>query len=131
MNGNEAYLTNNLFQKICAAFPGVFSLDYLLTGEGDLLMNQKEETKSEVAKPSAIELSYIIESMDKKSEKMIEALEARVADLEARIRDKERIIQLLENENKGLKLDAERQRSISGYPDVMSNFASEPKDLEK
>lgn len=37
MNGNEAYLTKNLFQKICAAFPGVFNLDYLLTGEGNLL----------------------------------------------------------------------------------------------
>ena len=37
MNGNEAYLTKNLFQKICAAYPGVFNLDYLLTGEGNLL----------------------------------------------------------------------------------------------
>lgn len=26
MNGNEAYLTKKLFQKICAAFPGVFNL---------------------------------------------------------------------------------------------------------
>lgn len=39
MNGNQAYLTKNLFQKICAAFPGEFNLDYLLTGEGTLLEN--------------------------------------------------------------------------------------------
>lgn len=38
MNGNEAYLTKNLFQKICAAYPGIFNLDYLLTGRGELLM---------------------------------------------------------------------------------------------
>ena len=38
MNGNEAYLTKNLFQKICGAFPGVFNLDYLLTGQGELLI---------------------------------------------------------------------------------------------
>lgn len=32
MNGNEAYLTDSLFNKICAAFQGLFNLDYLLTG---------------------------------------------------------------------------------------------------
>ena len=36
-NGNEAYLTKNLFMKICATFPGLFNLDYLLSGEGELL----------------------------------------------------------------------------------------------
>jgi hypothetical protein len=40
MNGNEAYLTKNLFQKICAAYPGVFNLDYLMTGNGSLLAEQ-------------------------------------------------------------------------------------------
>lgn len=43
MNGNEAYLTKNLFQKICAAFPGVFNLDYLLTGEGMLLASSEQQ----------------------------------------------------------------------------------------
>ena len=38
MNGNKLYLTKNLFMKICAAFPGLFNLDYLLTGEGSLLV---------------------------------------------------------------------------------------------
>ena len=38
LNGNESYLTDSLFQKICAAFPGVFNLEYLLNGEGQLLM---------------------------------------------------------------------------------------------
>lgn len=40
MNGNDSYLTKNLFQKICAAFPGAFNLDYLLTGHGSLLAEQ-------------------------------------------------------------------------------------------
>ena len=38
LNGNEGYLTDSLFKTICATFPGVFNLDYLLTGEGSLLM---------------------------------------------------------------------------------------------
>lgn len=37
-NGNKRNLTNNLFKKICAKFPGVFNLDYLLKGEGELLL---------------------------------------------------------------------------------------------
>ena len=43
MNGNKAYLTKNLFIKVCAAFPDTFNLDYLLTGEGSLLLNDKPQ----------------------------------------------------------------------------------------
>lgn len=46
MNGNDAYLTKNLFNKICAAFPGVFNLDYLLTGEGKLLAEEEDSPPS-------------------------------------------------------------------------------------
>ena len=42
LNGSKANLTDNLFMKICAAFPGVFNLDYLLNGTGTLLAQQKE-----------------------------------------------------------------------------------------
>lgn len=38
LNGNEGYLTDSLFKSICAAFPDTFNLNYLLTGEGELLM---------------------------------------------------------------------------------------------
>lgn len=48
MNGNKAYLTKNLFLKICAAFPGEFNLDYLLTGEGTLLSAEEEVKGDEV-----------------------------------------------------------------------------------
>lgn len=50
MNGNEAYLTKNLFQKICGAFPGVFDMDYLLTGEGQLLTIDEEIKSKEIEK---------------------------------------------------------------------------------
>ena len=39
MNGNKLYLTDNLFVRICAAFPGIFNLDYLLNGIGTLLLD--------------------------------------------------------------------------------------------
>lgn len=44
LNGNEKYLTDKLFTNVCEAFPGVFNLDYLLTGEGSLLMSQNLDT---------------------------------------------------------------------------------------
>lgn len=53
INGNEAYLTKNLFQKVCAAFPGIFNLDYLLTGQGELLMPAGAQPEPTTPKPSA------------------------------------------------------------------------------
>ena len=49
MNGNEAYLTDNLFKRICAAYQGVFNLDYLLTGDGELLTPEEDVKSSELA----------------------------------------------------------------------------------
>lgn len=46
INGNVKYLTKNLFQKICATYQGVFNLDYLLTGEGSLLLHPSSPTPS-------------------------------------------------------------------------------------
>lgn len=40
MHGNEKNLTDKLFRNICETYPGVFNLDYLLTGEGTLLADQ-------------------------------------------------------------------------------------------
>ena len=46
LNGNEAYLTDKLFGAICEKYPGVFSLDYLLYGEGDLLTHEEDARAS-------------------------------------------------------------------------------------
>jgi phage repressor protein C with HTH and peptisase S24 domain len=47
MNGDESYLTDNLFKNICDAYPGVFNLGYLLNGEGELL-TAEESVSNEV-----------------------------------------------------------------------------------
>lgn len=41
LNGNESYLTDSLFKNICDAFPHTFNLQYLLTGEGELIASPK------------------------------------------------------------------------------------------
>ena len=52
MNGDNSYLTDNLFQKICAVFPNVFNLDYLLTGKGQLLINNEGEEQNSNPSPA-------------------------------------------------------------------------------
>ena len=43
MNGDEKYLTDSLFKNICDTYPGTFNLDYLLNGDGQLLLNKEEK----------------------------------------------------------------------------------------
>lgn len=50
MNGKEEYLTDDLFEKICEAYPGVFDLNYLLTGEGTLLTIEEEVHNQDMEK---------------------------------------------------------------------------------
>ena len=59
LNGNEKYLTINLFKSICKAYPETFNLDYLLTGEGTLLsMSEKApEQKEKADTPPTDEMS--------------------------------------------------------------------------
>ena len=54
MNGNEKNLTDKLFTNICETFPGVFDLNYLLTGDGTLLAptSESETQKDSVAESS-------------------------------------------------------------------------------
>lgn len=90
INGNEKYLTDKLFMNICEAYPGVFNLDYLLTGNGQLLTIQEEVKSEQIEKESNPQQpsSYI--------GKLIASLEKQVKDKDDQLADKERIIKLLE-----------------------------------
>ena len=50
MNGDEKYLTDKLFANICDVYPGVFNLEYLLTGVGGLLVDRETVTTEEIVK---------------------------------------------------------------------------------
>lgn len=47
LNGNEKYLTDKLFRSICSAFPETFNLDYLLNGDGRLLLDEPQFVSEE------------------------------------------------------------------------------------
>ena len=99
LNGDEKYLTDKLFKNICEAYKGVFNLNYLLTGEGDLLTLEEEVSTNEFEKqvtqqnnlPPATDQTYFMS-------KVIESIETshaqQVASLNQQIADKQTIIDL-------------------------------------
>ena len=105
MNGNEKYLTDNLFKNICEAFPGVFNLDYLLTGNGDLLTHE-EDAKGETLRMECEQRQQsfdVNKFIDKAVEiavagknETINALKSHIKDKDDQLADKERTIRLLE-----------------------------------
>lgn len=48
LNGKPEYITERLFRTIYVSFPGVFNLNYLLTGEGQLLTAEEDVAKKSV-----------------------------------------------------------------------------------
>ena len=86
MNGDEKYLTDSLFKNICEDFPGVFNLDYLLTGKGDLLTVEEDVKSTELGQmptqPSAeIDSSSIINAALAAQMQTIESLKSEKATL--------------------------------------------------
>jgi len=143
LNGDEKYLTNKLFKNICEAYKGVFNLDYLLTGEGDLLTLDEEVHSEEFEKQAAsvkssapdstTEQTYIMSKMLETLLKPIESAHAetvaalnqqitekqsRIDDLERTIAAKEEIIRardsrILELERRIAQFNAD---DLSKYP---------------
>ena len=74
MNGSKANLTDNLFSKICSKFP-IFNLDYLLTGNGQLLTINEEVKAQEIEKHyGGIDQSSLINALIAKSDEAIASL---------------------------------------------------------
>lgn len=91
-NGDEKALTDNLFVQITLSFPGLFNLDYLLTGEGSLLV---EEGGAKVQDTDSGELSAL--------RSRVKILEEQVARQRQIIDHYESFVELLTRENRQLQ----------------------------
>ena len=91
-NGDEKALTDNLFVQITLSFPGLFNLDYLLTGEGSLLV---EEGGAKVQDTDSGELSAL--------RSRVQILEEQVARQRQIIDHYESFVELLTRENRQLQ----------------------------
>lgn len=84
MNGNELYLTDGLFRSICLAYPNVFNLNYLLTGEGSLLQSNKEAVLGRYpAPPGMVSEDVPSESLPLWADTLIRILSKQIAENEA------------------------------------------------
>ena len=102
MNGNERYLTDKLFMNICEAFPGVFNLDYLLTGEGELTLreNKKDVTQNPISRnvnnDLGLDISNMFNAAIASKNEVIDSLKRELETSRELIEEKSRTIRLLE-----------------------------------
>ena len=124
MNGNEKYLTNNLFKKICAAYQGEFNLEYLLTGEGELLdtdfgkSNPSPSVQQSVIDPSSMVNAIIAANnvaLATKNE-LIESKENEIAGLKRELRTKDELIISLRQQLLQLQQLQRQQSHLPPYP---------------
>jgi hypothetical protein len=77
MNGDEKYLTDSLFKNICEAYKGVFDLNYLLTGEGQLLTIEEEVRNKDIENlydPQPIDNSSLVNAIIAAKDETINSL---------------------------------------------------------
>jgi hypothetical protein len=93
MNGDESYLTDNLFKNICDAYPGTFNLDYLLNGEGDLLTIEEDVHNEELKKQSSsIDQGSLINAALAAKDETIAAKQEIIDQLNHRLEEKDVLI---------------------------------------
>lgn len=118
-NGNKQNLTNNLFKKICAAFPGIFNLDYLLTGRGELLSPIPLPQGQQVSDVKEVEYTHnlfdLAMQVIKDNEDLHRQLQASIAELRSLI---DRYGPIIESERK-------TKKSPRQYPSMVAE------DLDK
>jgi hypothetical protein len=126
MNGNKAYLTNNLFTKICVAFPGVFNLDYLLTGKGSLLVEETAHNDAFFRSMEAIDPSSFINAI-------IAAKDETIAAIREQLETKDELILSLRQQLESLRqqLETTRHHSGSGIEQSIPMVADELQKTKK
>ena len=86
-NGYENYLTNGFLQNFCATFPDTFNLEWLIEGEGTMLVNERKKQykeSSEQESTKAVDINLVIQLLMKNNEDMrkdIEELRREVREL--------------------------------------------------
>ena len=133
--GNKANLTDSLFKNICKTFPGVFNLDYLLTGNGDLLTIEEDVKTEDIMKSAGGYSSPTNNSdaafmMSKNFEVMLkpilDAHDKLVANLEKQIADKDAQIQQQADIIASLQKVIDNLRSMSSSADIEEYIRNNP-----
>ena len=131
-SGKENYLTDSLFQGICQKWDGVFNLDYLLKGQGSLLLSgAKVPTIPQTAadnlpdsrKESDVNQSSLINALIAAKDETIAAMQDQLAAKEEIIQAKDELIAALRAQLAAMNYEKEIDK-LGGYP--RDRMASEP-----
>ena len=134
INGNESYLTTNLFQKICAAFPGIFNLDYLLTGQGELLLESNVQSEPSITKkPASVDADFYHDALNLNA-KVIEDMRKDLEYFKSLVLDKDATIQenheqVLTMRTQLVKLQTELDHIKNTLAAVRKNYDRQVDDL--
>lgn len=119
MHGNKKNLTDKLFKTICEVFPGVFNLDYLLTGEGELLADeQKEPPVARSASQPTIDPSSMVNALIAAHDAAISAKNETISSLRESLEDKDELIESLHEQ----VLELQRQLSQARRATSMGDY---------
>ena len=132
MNGDESYLTDNLFKTICDAYPGVFNLNYLLNGDGALLTIEEEVSTERLEKlvnpQKEIDQSSLVNAALAAKDETIALLRGQIEILQSTIATKNDMIELLQRQIEDLRQQLSiirEQETLKDFP--FSTRASEPR----
>jgi uncharacterized coiled-coil protein SlyX len=128
MNGKQEYLTDSLFQSICQKWEGVFDLDYLLTGKGNLLLSGTKDPTNLQTGANNLPDSRRDEGIDQSSlvNALLAAKDETIASLRQQIAEQKEMISLLRKNIEELRTRA--NRVADPYPEYtdIPMLASEP-----
>ena len=112
LKGNPTVLTLKFLNRFYEKFKNIFRKEWLLKGEGDMLVDAPKESQPVIDQSSMV--NAIIASKDE----MITTLQARIVDLERTIADKDTIIKDREARIVALerKLSACATSDLDNYP---------------
>jgi transcriptional regulator with XRE-family HTH domain len=109
LKGNPTVLTLNFLNRFYEKFKNIFSKEWLLKGEGDMLVDKKEEPTP----PSSVDFSSYINALLAKSDETIASLKRELAAKDEIIAAKdERIADLTKLAEERLHRIAELKRTI-------------------
>jgi hypothetical protein len=117
MNGDESYLTDNLFKNICETYPKTFNLDYLLTGKGSLLTVEEEVKSEEIERKfNFVDQSSLINAALAAKDETIYALRDQLAAKDNVIQAKDELISALRQQITILKQTGRTDEPFRNYP---------------
>ena len=119
LKGNPTVLTLKFLNRFYEKFKNIFSKEWLLKGEGDMLVDKKEEPTP----PSSVDFSSYINALLAKSDETIASLKRELASKDDIIQAKDdRIADLAQLAEERLHRIAELRRVIDSHNLSMSDY---------